>query len=642
MRLRRAGRPALALLVAAAWVVTTGGPAAAHPALVSSSPGAGYAVTDPPRSLSLTFSEPVTLVDEGLVLMDAGGRPVDTVATTDGPTVTGTVVDDLDVGAYEVNYRLVGRDGDTITGSFRFGVATPVGPVGSTSAAAGSGPGAGPQPGTTALRALLFLGLSLALGGAYLAWRVDAATGGLPGPLPLVRAGSAVALVGVAGLLLDLGPADRLLSIATGSGFGRVLGAQAALLAVAVVTAGRTSRSAVALSALVGVTALEAVRAHPDEAVGLPGAVLTVTHLLAGAVWLGGLVHVLRLAHAWRTRRKAVRVAVETYARNAVAAVVLVTVSGTASALVLLPTTADWTGTTFGRLLVLKIGVFLLVVALAALGRRRLLRTADVAAAGSAAVTPPARRLLGRLAVVETAVLAAVVLLASTVTTVTPSRLVPAAALLTAPVGPTVRVAERASQVTVAVVASQGRVELRADTPDDGAPPAVRVTARRRGAPDPLPLSSCGPTCWTAPMEWDRGTNVLELDVAAERFTGGRVALPVSWPPEPAPALLARVQAAMGARSAIDTVEQVTSGFGVVVPSRSRRTGQEFLAAQPWAEGGGTDAVVVRGEDGRRTLLFALPALGYHFALRLDETDRIVSERIVTPNHLLTRDYTYP
>ena len=97
----------------------------------------------------------------------------------------------------------------------------------------------------------------------------------------------------------------------------------------------------------------------------------------------------------------------------------------------------------------------------------------------------------------------------------------------------------------------------------------------------------------------------------------------------------------MGARTTIVTVETVTSGFGTVLPHRSRRSGQELLAGQPWAEGGATDATVAE-QDGGRTLLFALPALGYHFALRLDGQDRIISERIVTPNHLLTREYRYP
>lgn len=623
-------------MVTAAWLIGLAGPAAAHPALVSSSPGAGYAVTGPPRSISLTFSEPVTLLDRALVLRDAAGRERSLALTQDGggATVVGTPVQPPPVGAYQVSYRVVGRDGDTIEGSFGFGVATPVGAVGAT--AAGGAADTGPDAVTTVLRTLLFLGVAVALGGAYLAWRVGVATGGLPGVRPLVRSGSAVALAAALGLLLQIGPATRLLTTASAPGVGRLIGTQAALLLLAAVAARRPFGGSLAVVGLVGVAVLEGIRAHPDQAAGTPGAALTAAHLLAAAVWLGGLLHVLRLVRAWRERRKAVRAAVETYARNALAAVVLVSVTGVASALMLLPSAADWTGSGFGRLMLVKLVLFAAVLVLAVVGRARLRRPAT----GTAAARQAAPRLLGRPAVVETALLAAVVLAAATVTTVTPPRLVPVAALLAAPVGPTLRTAERASQITVSIVASQGRVELRAFPPDDGRPPAVRLTARRGASA--LPLSSCGPTCWTAPVQWSPGVNALQVDVRAERFTGGRVTLPVSWPPEPAPELLARVQQAMGARSAIDTVEQVTSGFGPVAPNRSRRTGQEFLAAQSWADGGGTDAVLVRGPDGSRTLLFALPALGYHFAMRLDDADRIVSERIVTPNHVLTRAYVYP
>lgn len=67
----------------------------------------------------------------------------------------------------------------------------------------------------------------------------------------------------------------------------------------------------------------------------------------------------------------------------------------------------------------------------------------------------------------------------------------------------------------------------------------------------------------------------------------------------------------------------------------ARRTGREYLETQPWSEGGATDPVAI-SEDGQRTLMFAHP-IGYHFAMRLDAPDRIVAERIVTPNHLMTR-----
>jgi hypothetical protein len=97
----------------------------------------------------------------------------------------------------------------------------------------------------------------------------------------------------------------------------------------------------------------------------------------------------------------------------------------------------------------------------------------------------------------------------------------------------------------------------------------------------------------------------------------------------------------MGARAAVDTVETVTSGFGTPPPSISQRTGQEYLETQPWADGGAIDPVAVQ-DAGQRTLIFALPALAHHFTMRLDDQDRIVAEQIVTPNHSISRRYSYP
>ncbi len=641
---RPLGRVVVVGLLVLAWLTAAAGPASAHPALVSSSPGAGYAVTDPPREITLSLNEPVTLPDRPLVVTTQQGAPVAARVTTtrQGAGLVATPVDPLPVGAYEVTYRVIGQDGDPIAGTLAFGVATPVAAAGDSERAGVSGGGPESVPvGTTALRALLFLGVAVALGGAWLAWRLDHATGGLPGRRPLLRLGSSVALVAAVGLLLRLRGVGGLVDAATAPGVGRLLGLQAVLLALATLTVRRSGAGGLPSLLLLLVVGLEGARAHPAEVGGPLGAVLTVSHLLAGALWLGGLVHLLRVTTSWRARPRAVRVAVETYTRNALVLFVLVSVTGTISAVLLLPDLADWTGTTYGRLLLVKLAVFLLVIALALAARGRLRRTTP---APDSPRLPAPRRPLSKVVAVETAALAAVVLAAAAVTTVTPSRLVPVSALLAAPIGPTVRVAERARQVSVSVVASQGRVEIRADAPDDGRPPVLRldgVVTGRTGGPRALSLDSCGPTCWTGPVDWQPGANVLALQVAAARYDAGSVSITVPWPAVPAPGLLRRVQDAMGARTAIDTVETVTSGFGTVLPNRSRRTGQEFLAGQPWAEGGAADATVVQTGSGR-TLLFALPALGYHFALRLDSQDRIVSERIVTPNHLLTRQYSYP
>jgi hypothetical protein len=130
---------------------------------------------------------------------------------------------------------------------------------------------------------------------------------------------------------------------------------------------------------------------------------------------------------------------------------------------------------------------------------------------------------------------------------------------------------------------------------------------------------------------------LLAAPVGPKLRTADRVAQ-VSWPVVPVPELLARVQTAMGARSMIDTVETVTSGFGVDLPFRSRRTGQcswppsRGLTAAPR-----TRRCSSPGDSGLR-------AAGARLPLRdaLDAADRVVSERIVTPNHLLTREYRYP
>lgn len=608
------------------------GTAAAHPALISSQPGAGYALTSSPPDITLHFNERLTVPDHALIVEDASAKPqtLHVSLGADGMSLRGVPASALAVGVYAVKYRVIGRDGDVISGSFRFGVATPVGT--STTVRGVHGNPERVQPGTSLFRWLLFLGLAGALGGLYLAWRFNAATGGLSVVRPLIRSGSALGIAGVTGLLAAVGPLDQLDERATSSGITQLLLAEALLLLLSVAAARRPARGLLSAGALLGVVALEGIRAHPSEITGAAGAVLTAVHLLAGALWLGGLVHVLRIAVAGQAGRLPVRVALLTYARGALVLLAVVVITGTISALLVLPSRADWTATTYGHVLLLKLGLVVLAIVAAALARLRVRRK------------PGTRLGLGRVLAVEAALLGAVVFAAAALTSVNPPALVPVSALLAAPVGPTVRLADRVGQISVEAVISRGRLELHSDAPDDGRPTVIRLQGRissPHGPEQRLELTPCGSACWTTSVDWVDGTNTLTLDVDAQRWQAGRVALEVQWPPVPAPGLLARVQEAMGARSSIDTVETVTSGFGVVLPSRSRRTGREYLSSQPWSEGGATDATVVTTVR-QRTLLFALPALGYHFAMQLDALDRVVSERIVTPNHLLTRGYRFP
>lgn len=495
-------------------------------------------------------------------------------------------------------------------------------------------------------RALLFLGLSLALGGAVGAWIARRETGPMAGVQPLTRLGALLGLAGVGLLLLRVASLDptTLPVLLQTSEPARLLAAEAALFAAALLAARAPRRGAVAIAALAAVVLLEGVRAHPGEAVGSFGVLLTVVHLAAAAVWVGGLVHVVRLAIAWRGRSLATWMVVGAYARVAVALFLVVFATGTLSALLLLPTLDDWTGTTYGQMLLLKLGLFVAAVAAALLARARHRRGVEQ---GRNVVDVKGRSpwTLGRAARLEAGLLTAVVLVTAALTSATPPRLVSQTTLLPAPTGAVVRLAERMDQITVGLVASEGRLDARASAP--GPQESIEYDLRlwvetaQGGEADPLDLEPCGLGCWSSEVDWGEGINVVTAEVTATGWDGGRGQIEVRWPPQPANDLLRSVQTTMGAQSQIMATESVTSGFGAAPTTRSVRTGQQYLDDEPWSAGGVTDPVSYT-EDGVRTLAFAMPVLGYHFTMTLDSQNRVAATRVVTSKHQIDRRYQYP
>lgn len=634
---------AVPIVLAVLWWPTA---AAAHPGLVETTPGAGYAVTSAPEAVVVTFNEPVTPVGDALTVRVSSGRPVPLAVETQqgGTSLRGVPTEELAPGSYEASYRVVALDGDLIQGSFAFGVATPVAADSSAGGFSQDDPDE-VRPGAALPRALLFLGLSLALGGAAGAFIARRETGDLASLRPWTRLGAVLGMVGAAVLLLQVASfrLSRVPELLQSSAPARLLAAEAALLLIAACAARAPLRGVVASLALAGVVVLEGVRAHPGEAVGSLGVLLTVVHLAAATVWVGGLVHVLRLALVWRGRSLATWMVVGAYARVAGGLFLVVLATGTLSALLLLPTRGDWTGTTYGQVLLLKLALFTMAVTAALVARSRHRRGVED---GRNVVHRTSRRpwAMSRVALLEAALLALVVVVTAGLTSATPPRLVSQTALLPAPTGVVLRVAERVNQVTVALVASDGRVEARAYAP--GAQEsieydlelAVAAPGREATSPD---LRPCGPACWSAAVDWSTGLNIVQADVTATGWDGGRATIEVRWPPEPANDLLRSVQTAMGAQSTIEATESVTSGFGAAPTTTSTRTGQEYLEDEPWSAGGVTDPVVY-DVDGVRQLVFAMPVLGYHFTMTLDDQDRAVTTRVVTQKHLIQRSYRYP
>lgn len=642
----------MAVLVATAFTVLPAPPAAAHPTLQATTPPAGYSVQESPEEVTLDFGEPVGLVPGPLRLTAADGRLVATsppALSGSGRRLSARVEEDLGAGVFRVTWQLRGQDGDLVSGGFSFAVGAPVlDGAGSVVATPASG-GSAPLNGSAAvLRWVLFAALALGLGGsagALLAGRVRREVDDDerdPVAVPLLAA-AVLGLAATGGLIVvgGYGVAEIVESSP-----GRLLGIEMVAFAVAGgvdvlarVTRRRWLRTAAAVSLLVVVVA-EAMRAHLSALHPVAGGALTAVHLLAAAVWIGGLLHVLRVARRWRGAVGWTRLLLFDYARVAIWLVVAVIATGTVQGLLLVPTAAELLDTGYGRVLLAKLAVVVVVIGCAALARRRLRR--PLRGAGGLDVRP-----VGRAVRIELVALVGVLALTGALTSLTPPAQASAVALPPQPVGPVVPVGTLAGEVTVAATASTGRLVVRLSTPLDGpfddppeSPPyRLAATATPGGE---LDLGSCGVGCFTAPVDWRAGTTTLDLDVTASPWSGGAARLDVSWPPRPESERLGRVLQAMRAEGPLTLHEAVTSNYRgdpgaiKVLPT----TGADFIAREPYAEGA-VDPVAVPDVGGDQ-LAFAFPANGITVALWLDGRDRIVRQVLVSPNHLITRTFTYP
>ncbi|WP_030789655.1 CopD family protein [Streptomyces sp. NRRL S-920] len=146
---------------------------------------------------------------------------------------------------------------------------------------------------------------------------------------------------------------------------------------IAAALCARSRRPSAGALPLAAVILAEALRAHPPvEDSALVGSGLTLVHLTCGALWAGGLLHVLRMLRRWRTTSPEEGLAVlGLYARVAAVLFAAITVTGCFSTLRRMPpgTVMDQlTETAYGRTLLAKVLVVAVVAVLALLARQRL------------------------------------------------------------------------------------------------------------------------------------------------------------------------------------------------------------------------------------------------------------------------------
>ncbi|MDX3498843.1 CopD family protein [Streptomyces turgidiscabies] len=247
-------------------------------------------------------------------------------------------------------------------------------------------PGAG---GIGLLRTALFAALCVPVGELF----VHRLAGGLPGaPAERARAWAPyaagvgfVAALGLASVVSTGNLVPHSLAAIDVGGLYESRDGKLALLEVngfaAAGLCALSARPATQVWPLAVVAVAEALRAHPaPELDPLTGSALTFVHLICAALWVGGLLYVLRTLPLWGAAREARVALLGLYARVAAVLLALITATGVWSTLRRMPPDTVWdqlTSTAYGRTLLAKVIVVAAVAGLALWARLRLSRAAD-------------------------------------------------------------------------------------------------------------------------------------------------------------------------------------------------------------------------------------------------------------------------
>lgn len=609
----------IAVGIAALVLLSLVAPAAlAHSFLATTRPAQGERLPSAPREVALQLSEPVVLDEVLLDVAGVDGRPVEVgrLEEHDGGLVVRLPLVDTPDGLYRVSWHVVSAvDGHGSAGEFTFAV----GDVATLATSGGEASDRG-VPWVASLGTWLFLGgWSLAFGAGWLALRAGGS--GWPGrPRTWVRTGAAVALVGLA---LRVG-----VSGATGQTAAVTL--TTAFAVVAGMTLTRVTPLAPSLSALGMVAVVWPARGHGASG-GALGWALDSVHLAAAGIWVGGLaVVVTALAVAARRGVWApTSPLVWRYAKDALLAVVVLTATGIGAALLLVPSLQELFTGTYGRLLLAKTALLAVAVGAAVVARWRQLprdRTGGL------------RRLTGS----ELGALATALAVAAVLIDVTPPQPATAEMLLGPPPidGPVARAAGMAGYLTIDVQAGDGRLDVNVRGPAGGIPSELDLTAILPDGTDvELHPRPCGDGCSTLHIDLPVGETTLRAAAAADGWSGGTTELTLMWPPpSEQPELFEQMREAM--RSAGSVRVQEAAGEDPPTGGGAPMDGRSLVALMPWAGGGVTDVRPVPGQQGRFT--FYLPGSYTWFDVSVDDTGRLLSQRLVNPGHDIRYRFTYP
>jgi copper transport protein len=412
------------LLLAVIGAVLAGAtPASAHAALTGSDPQQGAVVGQAPAQISLTFSEKVAMSDDSVRVLDPKGKRVDTGKAADlGGTTYGVKLHSgLPDGTFTVTYQVVSADSHPVSGAFTFSIGAP-----SQTSVALSDPAVGGGV-VGALygfgRYVSYAGFILLVGGAAFVlacWQRGAGVRPVQrlvvsGWLTLTGATLALLLLrgsyvgsGKVGDIFDLTLLGQVLQTKAGAALvSRLLLLAAGALFIAVLFGayarrdesvasdetdgsdggGVSDRSRVDADAekkdltfglaiggavvAAGLAASWAMAEHASTGIQAGLAMpVDVLHLLAVAVWLGGLSTLLVALFGAPAETQIDTVAVRRFSRVAFASVTVLAATGIYQSWRQVGSWSALTGTWYGQLLLVKIGLVAVLVGIAWISRR--------------------------------------------------------------------------------------------------------------------------------------------------------------------------------------------------------------------------------------------------------------------------------
>ena len=379
-------------------------PAGAHAVLERSAPADGAVLGSSPGVVAMVFDEPVGVSLGSVMVYDSRGRRVDEGGpyhpSGNGKAVSENVPSDLPAGGYVVTWRVVSADSHPVHGAFTF----QIGAGGSRTALRGEaasllarGQGSRIVGAVFGIdRALGFLALAVVIGGTLLlalAWRAGAAEARVrrllwgAWLLAIVATTAAIMLQGPygAGLPLRDAVSPPVMADVLQSRFGQLslirLGALVAvggpLLHLLFSTRRQTQPAlprwwtpvAVVTASVILLTVGLAGHASAGRWIVL-AVPFDFIHLAAVAIWVGGLALVVTGLLIRRTGSAVIpHHTIVVFSHLALLSIIAIAGSGSFAAWRQVGSLGNLTTTSYGRLVLIKIGLFCVIVILGACSR---------------------------------------------------------------------------------------------------------------------------------------------------------------------------------------------------------------------------------------------------------------------------------